>query len=56
MKTGRFPAPLTLVDYHDACFIVMDASGVAVARVSAANTCREELTNDDHGRYEPGFH
>jgi hypothetical protein len=33
MTVRRFPAPWTFVDYHDACFIVMDASGLAVTYV-----------------------
>ena len=33
MPTRRFPAPWTFEDHNDACFIVKDANGLAVAYV-----------------------
>jgi hypothetical protein len=32
-ETRRFPPPWTFEDHNDACFIVKDASGLAVAYV-----------------------
>jgi hypothetical protein len=33
LETRRFPAPWTSEDHNDACFIIKDANGVAVAYV-----------------------
>jgi endo-1,4-beta-D-glucanase Y len=33
MTSRRFPAPWTSEDHNDACFIVKDASGLAVAYI-----------------------
>jgi hypothetical protein len=60
-ETRRFPPPWTFDDHNNACFIVKDANGVAVAyvyyeeepgrRAAASLLCRDEA-NQLSPRYQ----